>query len=195
MYQVVEDFEKAIAEYCGSKHAIVVNSCTNALLLCCAYLKVGEVTIPHKTYNSVPMSIIHAGGTVKFHRKPWRGMYQLKPYPIWDSARLLTSGMYKPGQFTCISLHWGKTLNLGQGGVILHDDDQAQEWFKKARFDGRTPGVLPKDDNFILGWHCYMSPRDASDALTRLHFLPRHNKPLPNDDYPDLSKQEIFKEK
>ncbi len=189
MHQVTEDFEEAIAEYAGSKYAIAVNSCTNALLLTCAYLKVKEVTIPHRTYVGVPMSIVHAGGTVKFHKEKWRGMYQLKPYPIWDSARLLTSDMYKPGQFICLSLHWGKTLNLGQGGVILHDSKEAQGWFKRARFDGRTPGIHPKGDTFMLGWHCYMSPRDAADALTRLHFLPKHNKPLPDDDYPDLSKQ------
>lgn len=189
MYEVVEQFEKAIAEYTGSKYACAVNSCTNALLLACDYFYVNEVTIPHKTYVGVPMSIIHAGGHVRFTKKSWKGMYQLKPYPIWDSARLLTSDMYKKGQYICLSLHWGKTLNLGQGGVILHDDAFAQEWFKKARFDGRTPGVAPKDDTLIMGWHCYMSPRDAADALTRLHFLSKHNKPLPNDDYPDLSKK------
>ena len=141
------------------------------------------------------MSIIHAGGTVKFDDREWQslGVYSLKPYPIWDAARLCTSGMYDlEGQFVCLSLHWGKTLNLGQGGVILHSSPEAQEWFKRARFDGRTPGVHPKDDNPILGWHCYMSPRDAADALTRLHFLPKHNDPLPPDDYPDLSKMKAF---
>lgn len=196
-YKVVEQFEKDIAEYTGAKYACVVNSCTNALLLACAYLKVKVVTIPHKTYVSVPMSIIHAGGTVKFDQREWQsiGMYKLKPYPIWDSARLLTSNMYKKDQFICISLHWGKILNLGQGGVILHDNDKAQEWFKRARFDGRTQGVHPKDDNFILGWHCYMSPRDAADALTRLYFLPKNNKPLPPDNYSDLSQSNLFTEK
>ena len=193
MYEVVERFERKIAKYAGAKYAIVVNSCTNALLLACAYLKVKEVIIPHKTYVSVPMSIIHAGGKVKFHKNKWQGMYQLKPYPIWDSARLLTSGMYKKGQYICLSLHWAKTLNLGQGGVILHDNPKAQKWFKRARFDGRTPGVPPKKDNFdFIGWHCYMSPRDAADALTRLYFLPKHNKPLPMDDYADLSKYKIL---
>lgn len=192
MYQVVDNFEKAIASYCGSKYACVVNSATNALLLACDYLKVKEVTIPHKTYIGVPMSIIHAGGSVKFDKRKWKGMYQLKPYPIWDSARLLTSDMYKKGQYICLSLHWGKTLNLGQGGVIIHDDPKAQEWFKKARFDGRTIGVPPHKDKFIMGWHCYMSPRDAADALTRLYFLPKHNKPLPNDNYPDLTKVKLW---
>jgi dTDP-4-amino-4,6-dideoxygalactose transaminase len=194
MYEVVEQFEKAIAEYAGSKYACVVNSCTNALLLACAYHQVKEVYIPKHTYISVPLSIHHAGGKVMFHDLDvdWqsRGMYQLWPYPIWDSARLCTSGMHKEGQFECISLHWGKTFNLGQGGVILHDDPKAQEYFMRARFDGRTPGVAPKDDKPIIGWHCYMSPRDAADALTRLHFLPKHNAPLEYEpNYPDLSEK------
>jgi len=198
MYEVVDQFEKEIAKYAGSKYACVVNSCTNALLLACAYHKVKEVTIPKHTYVSVPMSIIHAGGTVKFDDREWQhcGWYQLKPYNIFDSARLCTSKMCSKDNdfFVCISLHWGKTFNLGQGGVILHNDPKAQEWFKKARFDGRTQGKLPKNDEVILGWHCYMSPRDAADALTRLHFFPKHNEPLPLEKgYTDLSKLEIFR--
>jgi dTDP-4-amino-4,6-dideoxygalactose transaminase len=197
-FKVVEDFEEAIAEYCGSKYAVAVDSCTNALTLCCDYFKVEEVTIPKHTYVSVPQSIILAGGKVKFRDDfLWQsvGKYALEPYPIWDSARLCTSGMHKDNQFECLSLHWGKTFNLGQGGVILTDDPVAVTWLKKARWDGRTAGKLPKDDiiNFI-GRHCPMSPRDAADALTRLHFLPKHNSPLPYEDgYADLSTFKVFK--
>ena len=210
-YQVVEDFEEAIAEYAGSKYACVVDSCTNALTLCCDYFNYYRefaqyygnkdytyITIPKHTYVSVPQSIIHAGFIVRFEDdNDWqlKGLYQLKPYPIWDSARLCTSDMHQNGQFECISLHWGKTFNLGQGGVILHDSEDAQDYFKKARWDGRTVGVAPKDDEItFIGRHCPMSPRDAADALTRLSFLPKHNDPLPYEPgYADLSKFEVFK--
>jgi len=101
--------------------------------------------------------------------------------------------MYNSVQFQCVSFHWSKTLAIGQGGAILHDNDGADEWFRRARFDGRTEGVHPKDDTLgMLGYHCYMSPRDAADGLSRLAVLPKHNDPLPNDDYPDLSKMDIF---
>jgi dTDP-4-amino-4,6-dideoxygalactose transaminase len=194
-YQVVKDFEQGLCEYSGAKYAVTTTSCTAALLLACAYLKVKEVEIPKRTYVSVPMSILHAGGTVKFRDEDWVGMYQLKPYPIWDSARWLTSGMYKKGQFICLSLHWTKTLGLGQGGVILHDSDEADEWFRRARFDGRKEGVAPKDDTFdFIGWHCYMSSRDAADGLFRLMLLPKVNEPLPNDPYPDLSTLDCLKQ-
>ena len=61
-FNSVRNFEKALAEYSGSKYAAAADSCTSALLLACAYLKVDEVTIPKRTYPSVPCSIIHAGG-------------------------------------------------------------------------------------------------------------------------------------
>lgn len=197
-FKVVEMFEEAIAEYCGAPFAIACDSCTNALTLCLDYIGTkSEVTIPKHTYVSVPQSIINAGYRVKFEDdNDWqlKGYYQLKPYPIYDSARLLTSNMYIPGSGMCLSLHWGKTLNLGQGGVILTDSKEAADWFKKARWDGRTAGVAPKDDEItFIGRHCPMSPRDAADALTRLHFLPKHNKPLPVEKgYADLSKMKVF---
>jgi dTDP-4-amino-4,6-dideoxygalactose transaminase len=193
-FQVVRDFEKAVADYTGAKYCVTVNSCTMALLLACRYLNVGTVTIPKYTYVSVPMSIMHAGGKVKFDDLGWRGVYQLHPYPIWDAARRFTTGMYRAGQYQCVSFHWSKTLGIQQGGAILHDDDDADRWFRKARFDGRTEGVAPKDDTFdSLGWHCYLSPEVAAEGLVRLSFLPKHNDDLPNSDYPDLSKIELFK--
>src|SRR3972149_3741736 len=92
----------------------------------------------------------------------------------------------------CVSFHGGKILGLQQGGAILHDDPEADWWLRKARFDGRTEGVAPKDDNFIFGWHAYLSPEIAAQGIMRLCLLPKHNKDLPNDDYPDLSKVPLF---
>lgn len=218
-YQVVEDFEQALCDYTGARYAVTVTSCTMALLLAlkhwsgihsrfCAgepdpeecMVEMGSeptIIIPSRTYISVPMSIKHAGLNVGFVDKVWLGEYELEPYPIWDSARLFTSGMcdgmIEEGM-KCVSFHWTKTLAIGQGGAILTNDELADEWLRKMRFDGRTAGVAPKDDDFdMIGHHCYMSPRDAADGLSRLAVLPKTNAPLPNDDYPDLSKMEIFK--
>lgn len=175
------------------------------------------VEIPKRTYVSVPQSIIHAGGRPAFRDEDWTGCYQLNPLPVWDSARWFTSGMYRgpflqqrfcdgrepnefydqadrAGEFWCVSFHASKTLGVSQGGAILHDSPEADAWLRRARFDGRTEGVAPKDDRFEqLGWHCYMSADVAAALLLKLHSLPRHNAPLPNDDYPDLSTLEIFR--
>lgn len=188
-HQVTRDFEAALCEYTGAPYAVAVTSCTMALLLACKWHKVKEVTIPKRTYVSVPQSIIHAGGMVKFQDMEWEGAYTLYPYPIHDSARWFTSGMYNyPRQMLCVSFHFAKTLGDTQGGAILHDNPEADTWFRKARFDGRTEGVAPKDDTFdMLGYHCYLSPDVSARLLAKLSVLPKHNKPLPNDEYPDLS--------
>jgi dTDP-4-amino-4,6-dideoxygalactose transaminase len=194
VFSVVKQFEDEVAKYTGAPYCVAVNSCTMALLLACAYHKVGEVSLPKFTYNGVPMSVIHAGGRVTFRDEDWTGEYQLTPYPIWDSARRFTSGMYRVGNsMQCVSFHWSKILGIQQGGAILHDDSKADQWLRKARFDGRTEGVAPKDDTFTLGYHCYMSPEIAAEGLVRLSFLPQHNADLPRSDYPDLSLQPIFK--
>ena len=67
-YKIVQMFEEEIASYTGSPYAVSVDSCTNALFLMCKYLEIKQVTIPSKTYLSVPMSIIHAGGEVIFDK-------------------------------------------------------------------------------------------------------------------------------
>ena len=229
-YQVVRDFESALCEYTGAPFAVTTNSCTAALLLAVAWhLRAApglpgdpawrEVNIPRRTYISVPMSIIHAGGRPTFRDEEWRGGYQLKPLQVWDCARYFTSGMYRgtrpftfthqifdhslttvdlktdcAGQMVCLSFHAAKTLGDTQGGAILLDDPEAAAWLRRARFDGRTEGVAPKDDTFTqIGYHCYMSPDVAARLLFKLHSLPRNNDPLPNDDYPSLDKLEIFK--
>lgn len=188
-HQVTKDFEAALCEYTGAKYAVTVTSCTAALLLACKWHSVKEVTIPKRTYVSVAQSVRHAGGIVKFEEDNWTGSYQLKPYPILDSARNFTSGMYsRSGQMQCVSFHWSKTLGDTQGGAILHDNPDADKWFRRARFDGRTEGVAPKDDIFdMLGYHCYLSADVSARLLAKLSTLSRHNEPLPNDDYPDLS--------
>ena len=192
-YQVIDDFESALSSYTRSPYVVCVSSCTSALLLACLYNKVKEVEIPRYTYCSVPMSIINAGGTVKFRKEKWQGMYQLRPYPIWDSARWFTSNMYMKGQFICLSFHASKTLGIEAGGAILTDDFTAYQWFRKARHDGRTPGKSPKDDDLIIGQHCIMNPSTAAQGILKLHSLPKRNPPLENDDYPRLDRMEVFK--
>ena len=197
-HQVTRDFEKAVAEYTGAPYCVAVNSCTNALFLCLMWNRQlwpynRSILIPSRTYISVPMQARHAGFDVEFEDRPWLGKYRLSPTPIWDSARLFTSNMYETGQFICTSHHWSKTLGLQQAGCILHDSPEADKWLRRARFDGRTEGVAPAEDSFdFCGWHMYLSPEIAALGLVKLAFLPRHNAPLPNDNYPDLSKLSIF---
>lgn len=192
-YQIVRMFEQAVCDYTGAPYAVAVDSCTNALFLCCKYLNVTEVTIPAETYLSVPMSVMHAGGEVVFDRREWRGVYQLKPYPIWDAAKRLTSGMYQPGQLMCLSFHIKKPLGIGKGGMILTDCPDAVEWFKRARYEGRSEKFYKEDSVSELGWNMYMTPQEAAHGLCLLQNYPEH---VPDQDEPngyrDLTEFPVF---
>ena len=197
-YQVTTDFEASLCDYTGAPYAVAVNSCTAALHLTCKLWLEDQtdkkVCIPKNTYCSVPMSIIHAGGTPVFQDKDWRGAYQLEPLPIFDCARRFTSGMYVSGQYQCVSFSAAKILGVEQGGAILHDNVAADKWFRRMRFDGRQEGVHPLDENFTLvGHHCIMLPSTAGQALLRLHHLPDNNEDMPDYPYPELSQHSAFK--
>ena len=193
-YNIVRMFEEEVAEYTGAPYAVSLDSCTNALFLACKYLKVNKVVIPKKTYLSVPMSIIHAGGEVDFDDKSWSGIYQLEPYPIWDSAKRFTSNMYLPGQMMCLSFHIKKHLKLGKGGMILTDDSKAVTWLKKARYEGRSEKNYKEDDIDMLGWNMYMTPEQAAHGLAVLQNYPEHMADLgENSGYRDLTEFTVFK--
>lgn len=191
-YKIVQMFEEEIADYTGSPYAIAVDNCTDALFLCCVYLNVYEVTIPKKTYLSVPQAIMASGGKVKFDDIDWKGLYQLYPYPIYDSARRFTSNMYMKNTFMCLSFHPKKILKMRKGGVILTDNKDAYDWFKKARHEGRDEIPYTQDNIKFMGWNMYMTPPDAAEGLWLMSSMPNHNDDT-YEDYPDLTKNDLFK--
>ena len=185
-------FEEEIADYTGSPYAVAVDNCTDALFLCCVYLKVKEVTIPKKTYLSVPQAIMASGGNVKFDDIEWKGLYQLYPYPIYDSAKRFTSNMYVKDTFMCLSFHPKKILKMRKGGIILTDNKDAYDWFKKARHEGRDEIPYTQDNIKFMGWNMYMTPPDAAEGLWLMSSMSKHNEDT-YEDYPDLTKNDLFK--
>lgn len=198
-YKIVKMFEEEIANYTGAPYAVSIDSCTNALFLCCKYLEVEDVTIPSKTYLSVPMSILHAGGDVVFDTRPetnhWKGIYKFEPYPIYDAAKRLTSNMYIKGSFMCLSFHIKKQLGIGKGGMILTDNAEAVEWFKKARYEGRSEKFYKMDNINSMGWNMYMTPQEAAQGLCLMQNYPEHNSDKDElNGYRDLTEFDIFKD-
>lgn len=84
--------------------------------------------------------------------------------------------------------------------MILTNDKDAYEWFKKARFDGREPIPL-QDDNFtMLGWNMYMEPSNAARGIQLFQaMLTKHpdgmeDLKVEEQGYPDLSLFDIYKQ-
>lgn len=187
-YKTVYEFESIVAEHCGSEYAVAVDSCTNAIFLCCKYLNVDEVLLPKLTYISVLCSVVHAGGKVKWHDLDWKQdrHYRLDPYPIYDAAHYFQENMYVRDTFFCLSFSATKKINIGKGGMILTDDTEAVKWFRKARYCGRNEVPLINDNIDMLGWNMYMTPEQAARGIMLMHTIDeRPYAAIP--DYPDLS--------
>lgn len=190
--KIVEMFEENIAEYTGAKYAVSCDNCTNALRMCCEYYHVKNVTIPAHTYLSVPQSIIQAGGTVKFEELDWKGIYQLKPYPIYDAAKRLTSDMYLKGTLMCLSFGIKKPLKIGKGGVVLTDSLEAYEFLKKKRWSGRSENVrMDQDQMEFMGYNSYITPEWAARGMMLLNVYPEHAEDQ-TEGYPDLRKYNLY---
>jgi dTDP-4-amino-4,6-dideoxygalactose transaminase len=192
--EVVELFENKVASFAGSKYAVAVDCCSHGIFLSLKYLNAtGQITIPAQTYVAVPMQILHAGCRVKFEDYKWVGMYQLKPYPVFDSAVRWNKGMYKGG-FQVLSFQIKKRIPIGRGGMILTDDKVAYGWLKKASYDNRDLTIPYPENNYdSVGWHYYMTPEDAARGIIIMDSTPEINEDIANwSNYPDISLNKVF---
>jgi dTDP-4-amino-4,6-dideoxygalactose transaminase len=208
IYKITEDFEKSLSDYTGAPYVVTVDNMSNALFLALYYEKNvtksiwdDTISIPCRTYPSVPCEIIHAGLKVNFEPvdgKTIKGMYQLKGSNVWDSALSFTADMYKPGQHICVSFTGPyKHFKLSKGGAILTDSLEAYHWFKRARYSGRRECSYHDDYLDMIGWNFYMMPELAARGVLLMgQFYDLEGKPKHNADlelpYPDLSKFEIY---
>lgn len=195
-WDVVTIFEDQLCQYAGSKYAVCVDSCSNALFLCMKYLNITNqvITLPKNTYSSVPMQCIHAGNKIRFEHREWSGHYYLGDTAIVDAATNFSRSMYIPNTYYCLSFHHRKTLNIGKGGVILTDDINFVNWCRPMIYDGRHKNTNYKNDTFeCIGYHMYMTPEDAAIGILKLEKLAAHHMPTGSHlTYSDLSKQSVF---
>jgi dTDP-4-amino-4,6-dideoxygalactose transaminase len=205
-HKITQEFEAALCAYTGAPYCVCVDNASNAIFLTLMYQDVRgkEITIPNRTYPSVPCEIIHAGGIVKWYGScldgTLRGAYPLIGTRTWDCALRFTHAMYDYNTFMCLSFTGPfKHLKLSKGGAILTDDYAAYLWFKRARFSGRRECSYHDDHFDMLGWNMYMLPEIAARGLLMMaQFYDRFGRPIENEDiemvYPDLSKFEIYQQ-
>lgn len=196
-------FEQELCRYTGAPYAVAVDSATSAMELCLwrENVKGMEITIPERTYMSVPNSIILAGAKVKWKSVEGNtitGAYPLFPTRIVDSALQFTADMYRAGLLMCISFTGPyKHLKLGKGGAILCDREDDYQWFKRARNSGRGECSYHADNFTMLGRNVYMMPQIAAQGLLlmaqfyTLDGRKKHNADLTLP-YPKLSDFQVY---
>jgi dTDP-4-amino-4,6-dideoxygalactose transaminase len=189
-FKTLFDFEQALADYTGAPYVVVTDGCTHALELCFRYEAVKQTRFTAYTYLSVPMLMYHLG--VKFTLKDqlWNGEYQFENTRIWDSARRLEPGMYRPGQFQCLSFGWTKPLQLGKAGAVLLDDADAYKLLSRQRSDGRDLNIpWENETELILGWHYCPTLETCARGLELLSTVTPQAQ---TGNYPDLRKFSIL---
>lgn len=208
IYKVTEQFEEELAKYTGAKFAVTLDNMSNGLFLALYYenfinksIKTDTITIPSRTYPSVPCEIIHAGLKVGWNNvegETITGAYQLEGSNVWDSALTFTADMYKKGTHMCVSFTGPyKHFKLSKGGAILTDNLKAYHWFKRARYSGRRECSYHDDNLDMLGWNFYMMPELAARGLLLMNQFynidgtKKHQKDLTLP-YPDLSKFKVY---
>lgn len=201
---IIDIFEKKVAKFAGSKYAIAVNSASSGIFLCLKYYQntygnqkdfPTTITVPSRTYISVPMTVINAGFKVKFEDIKWKGIYDLEPFNLVDGATRWTKNMYVgDGALQVVSFQIKKRVPIGAGGMILTDNKKEYEWLKLASHDGRNMNVHYGDDEFaVIGWHMNMIPEDAARGILLMDSLPEVNEDVYGwENYYDISKRKVF---
>ena len=194
-FEIVKEFEEKIADFYGAKWGIAVDACTHGIELCLRYVGANEIVVPKRTYLSVPMLANKMNLELKWKDEDWRDYYEIGNTGVYDAAVLWRENSYIPKSFMCISFQFQKHLGLGRGGMILTDDSVAKDELKKMSYDGRTPNVPWREQNVnTMGYHYYMTPEVAQNGLDKFEEVKiKEPRKWLLEDWPDLTKMEIFK--
>jgi dTDP-4-amino-4,6-dideoxygalactose transaminase len=195
MNDIVEKFEKLIANFYNAPYAIAVDCCTHAIELCLRLNKpTNTLTCPKHTYLSVPMTFEKLAYRWEFNDVKWEDYYQIGGTNIIDAAVYWKWHGYIPGTMMCLSFQFKKHLNLGRGGMILLDNEEQAIQLRKMRYDGRLDNIpWAEQDIDTVGYHYYMTPEIAQTGIFRYCTAEvTEARKWTYQDYPDLSKMKVF---
>ena len=170
MFAKISEFEQALAAYTGAPYAVMTDCCTHAIELCMRLKQLRHTRFTAWTYLSVPMTMHKLAIAYELVPEAWQGEYRFYGTDIWDSARRLEPGMYRPGQMQCLSFGHSKPLEIGHGGAILLDDAKLYHTVSRMRSDGRDLSISPwqKQQRFSIGYHYRPTIEDAIQGLKLL---------------------------
>lgn len=203
-WEVVDHFEKLIAEFFGAPYAVATDCCTHGVELSVIVSDpVEAVKIPRWTYMSIPMMFDKLGIPYTLTSDQWQDYYRIDPLPVYDAAVAWRANSYVPGSLMCLSFQFKKHLPIGRGGMILLDDENKYNRLQRLVRDGRNRKLLAYNDDIEeFGYHYYMTPEDAArgiDLFYQVKDSPRLTGGLSSPqcyrDYKDLLEIPYFKNK
>ena len=185
--KVVTEFEEEFAKYVGAGYACSAN-CATSLITLALWNKGETITIPSLIPPVVPNAIIRSGNYLNFRDDTrWIGnVYRLHvfdDYSIYDSAQQVEKDLFKteayPKDLMIFSFYPTKPVGGCDGGMIVSDDREKIDWFKKAVMGGSTPSGNSWDRELIFpGWKMHMNSIPAHVARKGLRRLDAKNERL-----------------
>jgi len=187
MFDKLFEFEQALAEYTGAPYVVVTDGCTHAIELCFRLDRITYTEFTAFTYLSIPQLMRQLNVSYELKTDYWytAGEYQFGRTNIWDSARLLKPGMYRPGQKQCLSFGHGKPLSIGRAGAILLDNEGEYQELSRMRSDGRDLRITPWQTQKTFGEGYHYCPTLETCALG-IEKLPETDTQPKYHQYPDL---------
>lgn len=195
MFQIVNEFERTIAEFYGSPFAVATDCCTHAIELCLRYKSISEIKVPTRTYISIPFLANKLHLNLKWDEKEWQDFYYIGNTNIIDAAVLWKEKSYIPGTYMCLSFQYQKHLSLGRGGMILTDDRDSYHSLKKLSYDGRVSNKpWRQQDIDSYGYHYYMTPETAELGIEKFKCAKKQTPRVWKwKDWPNLRELSVFR--
>ena len=198
-FESVSKLENKIAKFFGAPYAVCLDACTHGIELCLKLQNIETITVPKRTYISIPFLANKLNINLEWKDEHWQDYYKVNNdfKPIYDAAVLWKKDSYVPGSFMCLSFQFQKHLSLGRGGAILCDNREDAIKLKKMSYDGRLPDIPWRDQDIdTYGYHYYMTPETAQLGLEKFDqaVLDKPKQWVIND-WPDLTKMMVFNKK
>lgn len=195
-FNTITEFEKEIAKFFGAPYAVAVDCCTHGIELCLRLTNTTKISVPKRTYISIPFLANKLGIELEWRDEDWVNYYTLNydDKKIIDAAVLWKKDSYIPNTLMSVSFQFRKHLSLGRGGVILCDNEEDAKMLKKMSYDGRLPDIPWREQDInTMGYHYYMAPETAQKGLDKLkEAINTEPKQWTVNDWPDLTKMKIF---
>ena len=192
-FESVKILEEKVAKFFGAPYAVAVDCCTHGIELCLRLSQSKSISVPKRTYISVPFLSTKLNIDLNWKDENWIDYYYLTDRII-DAAVLWKRDSYIKGTYMNLSFQFQKHLSLGRGGMILLDNKHDALNLKKLTYDGRVPDIPWREQNIdSIGYHYYMTPETAALGLEKLD---KAIKDTPRQwvvtDWPDLTLMKIF---
>jgi len=141
---IVDKFEKRIAEFTGAKYACGFNSATNAIFMALLNKDV-TVEVPSILPPVVCNAIKTSGNNISFRDDiEWVGgsyiLHDFGAYKIIDSAQKITKNQFlieaEPQDLMIFSFYPTKPIGSFDGGIIVSNDKEKIDFFKMMVMNG-----------------------------------------------------------